>query len=288
MHDAERHADGDPHGGLDRRLLEGDHVGRAVHQQQVGDEQGTRSAATSAAQCHGGTSNEAKLPPDPASAVETRAEITASAHLQSVSVARRMAACAAREALRAAPCPPRDRTRALGGHTGRGRCPRVAAAVASNVGQMTTFGLQLPNFSFGVADTDLFDAVADRAVAAEEAGFPLGLGDGSFLPAAPARRSRSADARGLHAARGAGRSHRAGPARHARHRRDLPQPGAAGQDHHHARRHLQAVGPSSASAAPGTTSSTMRSDSSTRGTRCVSTGSRKRCRSAGPCSAGTT
>jgi len=36
---------------------------------------------------------------------------------------------------------------------------------------MTTFGLQLPNFTLGVADTDLFEAVAERAVAAEEAGF---------------------------------------------------------------------------------------------------------------------
>src|SRR6476469_1449953 len=36
---------------------------------------------------------------------------------------------------------------------------------------MTTFGLQLPNFSLGVADTDMFEAVADRAVAAEEACF---------------------------------------------------------------------------------------------------------------------
>ncbi len=35
----------------------------------------------------------------------------------------------------------------------------------------TTFGLQLPNFSLGVADADLFEAVADRAVAAEETGF---------------------------------------------------------------------------------------------------------------------
>ena len=36
---------------------------------------------------------------------------------------------------------------------------------------MTTFGLQLPNFSLGVPDADLFDAVVDRAVAGEEAGF---------------------------------------------------------------------------------------------------------------------
>ncbi len=42
-------------------------------------------------------------------------------------------------------------------------------AVQSTV--MTTFGLQLPNFTLGVPDRDLFEAVADRAVAAEEAGF---------------------------------------------------------------------------------------------------------------------
>jgi F420-dependent oxidoreductase-like protein len=36
---------------------------------------------------------------------------------------------------------------------------------------MTTFGVQLPNFTLGVADTELFEAVVDRAVAAEGAGF---------------------------------------------------------------------------------------------------------------------
>ena len=51
-------------------------------------------------------------------------------------------------------------------HPGRGS---GAAVLQSRV--MTTFGLQLPNFSLGVADTDLFEAIADHAVAAEEAGF---------------------------------------------------------------------------------------------------------------------
>ena len=36
---------------------------------------------------------------------------------------------------------------------------------------MTTFGMQMPNFTFDVPDAELFDAIADRAVAAEEAGF---------------------------------------------------------------------------------------------------------------------
>lgn len=36
---------------------------------------------------------------------------------------------------------------------------------------MTTFGLQLPNFGFGVPDDQLFDQVAARAAAAEGAGF---------------------------------------------------------------------------------------------------------------------
>ena len=36
---------------------------------------------------------------------------------------------------------------------------------------MTRFGLQLPNFSLGVPDADLFDAVVDLAVAGEESGF---------------------------------------------------------------------------------------------------------------------
>ena len=36
---------------------------------------------------------------------------------------------------------------------------------------MVAFGLQLPNFSFGVEDDQLFDAVVDRAVSAEESGF---------------------------------------------------------------------------------------------------------------------
>ena len=36
---------------------------------------------------------------------------------------------------------------------------------------MTTFGLQLPNFGFGVPDDQLFDAVVNRAVAGEESGF---------------------------------------------------------------------------------------------------------------------
>jgi F420-dependent oxidoreductase-like protein len=36
---------------------------------------------------------------------------------------------------------------------------------------MTTFGLQLPNFSLGVADDALFDRVVEMAVAGEESGF---------------------------------------------------------------------------------------------------------------------
>lgn len=36
---------------------------------------------------------------------------------------------------------------------------------------MTRFGLQLPNFSLGVPDTELFDVVVDLAVAGEESGF---------------------------------------------------------------------------------------------------------------------
>lgn len=36
---------------------------------------------------------------------------------------------------------------------------------------MTTFGLQLPNFSLGVADNALFDRVVEMAVAGEESGF---------------------------------------------------------------------------------------------------------------------
>jgi F420-dependent oxidoreductase-like protein len=36
---------------------------------------------------------------------------------------------------------------------------------------MTTFGLQLPNFTLGVPDDALFDRVVDMAVAAEESGF---------------------------------------------------------------------------------------------------------------------
>jgi len=35
----------------------------------------------------------------------------------------------------------------------------------------TTFGLQLPNFSLGVADNALFDRVVEMAVAGEESGF---------------------------------------------------------------------------------------------------------------------
>lgn len=36
---------------------------------------------------------------------------------------------------------------------------------------MATFGLQLPNFTFGLPDVQIFDEVSARAVAAEEAGF---------------------------------------------------------------------------------------------------------------------
>src|SRR5882762_8279690 len=36
---------------------------------------------------------------------------------------------------------------------------------------MTSFGLQLPNFSFGVPDAEMFDQVVARAQAGEEAGF---------------------------------------------------------------------------------------------------------------------
>ena len=49
-----------------------------------------------------------------------------------------------------------------------------------------------------------------------------------------------------------------GEARHARHRRHLPEPRDPRQDRHDPRRHLARAGRSSASAPPGSTSSTRR------------------------------
>ena len=71
-------------------------------------------------------------------------------------------------------------------------------------------------------------------------------------------------------------------------RRDLPPPGPAGQDGHHARRAVRAAGPSSAWARPGTSASTGASACRSRRCASASSGSRRRCRSASRCGATTT
>ena len=85
----------------------------------------------------------------------------------------------------------------------------------------------------------MFDDVSAHAVAAEASGFDSVWVMDHFwqLPAlgGPGR----TDPRGVHAARRARGAYRAGAARHARHRRDVPEPGAARQDRHDPRRHLE-------------------------------------------------
>ena len=105
---------------------------------------------------------------------------------------------------------------------------------------MTSFGFQIPGFRHaGGTDADMFDHTVAHATAGRGGRVRIGVGDGPLLAAARARRARRTDPRGVHAARRARGAHRARAARHARDRRDVPQPGAARQDGHDARHHLE-------------------------------------------------
>ena len=125
---------------------------------------------------------------------------------------------------------------------------------------MIKVGLQIPNFTY--PDTppgDLFERVAAVAVAAEDAGADTVMVMDHFyqLPMMGPPDHEMFEAYTLLGALAARTEHR--EARHARHRRDLPQPRHPRQDRHHARRHLERAGRSSASAPPGSTSSTKAS-----------------------------
>ena len=102
---------------------------------------------------------------------------------------------------------------------------------------MTRFGLQLPNFTLGVPDGELFETFAGIAVAGEESGFDsLWVMDHFYqLPALGGAEQPMLEAYTVLGALAA-RTSRARP-RHARDRCDLPEPGDAGQDRHDARRH---------------------------------------------------
>ena len=82
---------------------------------------------------------------------------------------------------------------------------------------------------------------------------------GPLVPDGEPRRTRRADARGLHHPGLPGGGHRAGPAQPARHRGDLPPPGPARQDRSPRSTGCPAAGRCSASAPPGTTASTRAS-----------------------------
>ena len=97
-----------------------------------------------------------------------------------------------------------------------------------------TFGFQIPNFTSAVP-TQMFDgALAVRT--AEANGFESVWVMDHFYQLPALGGGDAADARGLHVARRARRQHEPGATRHARHRRDLPQPRAARQGGDHTRR----------------------------------------------------
>ena len=145
------------------------------------------------------------------------------------------------------------------------RTPRRNPTAGWHPAPMIKVGLQIPNFTY--PDTDAGGPLREggRRGRRRRGGRRRHRhGDGPLLPAGHDGPARARDVRGLHAARRAGRPHEDGQARHARHRRHLPQPGDPRQDRHHARRDLAAGGPSSASARRGSTSSTTRSASTSR------------------------
>ena len=78
----------------------------------------------------------------------------------------------------------------------------------------------------GLADDAGFDTSRSWTTSSRSAGRP----------------SRERHARGLHDARLPGRRTPPGPSSHPRHRRALPAPGPAGEDHHHARRAVRRPG----------------------------------------------
>ena len=108
-------------------------------------------------------------------------------------------------------------------------------------------------------------------------------GDGPLVPDGAARRARRSRCSRATRARLPRRRHRAAAAQPAGHRRDLPPPGAAGQDRHHPRRAVRAGGRCSGSARPGTSASTWASACRSRRPASGSSGSRRRCRSSGRC-----
>ena len=124
----------------------------------------------------------------------------------------------------------------------RRRSPSGAAG--RHVPAMTTFGFQIPGFRHAGGT----DARCSTTTCAARAGrrtrrVRVGLGDGSLLAVACARRSRRADPRGIHVARRARGADRTRAARHARHRRHVSQSRVARQDGHNARRHLARAAP---------------------------------------------
>ena len=97
-------------------------------------------------------------------------------------------------------------------------------------------GLQIPNFSYGTGVAEIFPTVIAQAQEAEAAGFDSVFVMDHFYQLPGLGDARGADAGGLHRPRRAGDGDRTCAARHARHRQHLPQPDAAGQGDHHARR----------------------------------------------------
>ena len=147
------------------------------------------------------------------------------------------------------------------------------------------FGLQIPNFTRRASRR----ALRRRGGHGDRGGggrLRLGLGDGPLLPVAAdgrARRSRCSTRTRCSARWRRGRR----AVRLGTHgdRRHVSQPGASGQDRHDARRHQWRPGDPRASARPGTTSSTKGWASTSRRPASGSTAWRRRCRSAGRCSA---
>ena len=172
-----------------------------------------------------------------------------------------------------------------GGVVARARSrPARIGAHCRTVVAMTRLGYQIPNFTYPGRDPG---RAVRRHPAPGGRGRPERLrhrvGDGPLLPTADAGPPGPGDARVLHAAVGAGPTHRQRAVVGAGDRQHVPGPDAAGQDHHHARCRVAGSGPARASAPGGSSWSTTRSASSSAPSPIGSRSWRRRSRSSPGC-----
>ena len=104
------------------------------------------------------------------------------------------------------------------------------------------FGLQMPRFTFPGGPAETRHRLTDLAAGAEDAGLHEPVGHGPLPPDPPGRPALGGHARELDDARLPGRPHRDRDARHARHRRDVPEHRPPGQDRRHPRRAVRRPG----------------------------------------------